>query len=479
MASEVAQRQTGTIEHVHGTGVTPPPVGAVARQHAVAVDIGSTFTKACLVGLDDGHLIAMAAHSTTPDDLRQGLGHVLERLDNADAVRGALVIACSSAGGGLRVAVAGLEEDLTVRAGRYAAMTAGARVVATHCGGLDVAEFADDEPDLVLLTGGLDDGDEKCLLRSAAALAASDLRVPVVIAGNASVADQAARTLARRGITTTVSANVMPAAGVLNVGPARTEIREVFIRHVIGGRQVSGSDELRQTVRMATPDAVLLGTELLAKSWERDVVVIDVGGATTDVHSYVRAPMAQQGGRVRLIPEDAAGRTVEADLGVCSNAASVVEVAQRDGLLSPAQAAAITARLPRPAPSSADTRLDELELAALASRLAAQRHAGRLRARMSPNGVTIESEGRDLRSVSAVVGAGGVFRRVDRCAADEALRAAVSSNEKDRRLMPRSAVPVIDSAYLLSAAGLLSTVAPVTAVKLLERTLPAPSIEPT
>jgi uncharacterized protein (TIGR01319 family) len=448
-----------------------------ARRHAVAVDIGSTYTKACLVGLADGRLMATAAHPTTPQDLREGLGHVLERLDNADAVRDALVIACSSAGGGLRVAVAGLEEDLTVRAGRYAAMSAGARVVRTHSGGLDAADVGNDEPDLVLLTGGLDDGDEECLLRSAEALAASDLRVPVVIAGNATVADRAARSLARRGITATVSANVMPAAGVLNVGPARTEIREVFIRHVIGGRQVTGSSELRQTVRMATPDAVLLGTELLAKSWGRDVVVIDVGGATTDVHSYVRAPTARQGGRVRLIPEDAAGRTVEADLGVWSNAGSLVEVAQRDGLLSPARAAAIAALLPRSDSGSADTCLDDLELACLASHLAVRRHAGRLRVRMSPDGVAIESEGRDLRSVSAVVGAGGVFRCADRPAADEALRAAVRTSEQERSLMPKSAVPVIDSAYLLSAAGLLSTVAPLSAAGLLKRTLPAPAAE--
>ena len=45
--------------------------------------------------------------------------------------------------------------------------------------------------------------------------------------------------------------------------------------------------------------------------------------------------------------------------------------------------------------------------------------------------------------------------------------------------MPKYAAPVIDSAYLLSAAGLLSTVAPASAVKLLERTLPAPAMEAT
>src|SRR6476659_595544 len=100
-------------------GMTSTTAGFSARQHAVAVDIGSTYTKACLVGLGDGRLIATAAHPTTAEDICEGLRTVLERLDNAHG--DALIIACSSAGGGLRVAVAGLEEDLTVRAGRYAA----------------------------------------------------------------------------------------------------------------------------------------------------------------------------------------------------------------------------------------------------------------------------------------------------------------------------------------------------------------------
>ena len=46
-------------------------------------------------------------------------------------------------------------------------------------------------------------------------------------------------------------------------------------------------------VRGATPDVVLTGVELLARGLDEehpgagDVVVVDVGGATTDVHSVV------------------------------------------------------------------------------------------------------------------------------------------------------------------------------------------------
>jgi len=459
-----------------GAGSMKPPA-SVSGQHgrfAVAVDFGSTYTKAALVGLDGGRLIATAAEPTTPGDLREGLKRVVQTLGDREVVDRAVTLACSSAGGGLRVAVAGLEEDLTVRAGHYAAMAAGARVVRTLSGGLDPAALGQDQPDLVLLTGGLDDGNEECLLRSAESLAVSDLRVPVVIAGNAAVADRAARSLARRGISVAVSANVMPAAGVLNVGPARARIREVFIRHVIGGRQINGSSELHEIVRMATPDAVLLGTEIVAKSWNRDVLVLDVGGATTDVHSYASAPMAHQGTRVRLAPEEAASRTVEGDLGVWSNAESLVDVAQREGLLEAGRAASIASRLPRTRSIPTAAQPDDLELAALASRLAVRRHAGRLNTRVTPEGVVVENDGKDLRSVSAVVGTGGVFRRADRRAADEALQAAIRQEEGARRLLPKDAVAVVDKEYVLAAAGLVSTVDAAAARELIRSAMPGP-----
>jgi uncharacterized protein (TIGR01319 family) len=444
-----------------------------AHRLAVAVDFGSTYTKACLVRLEDGRLLATAAQPTTPGDLCEALTQVLDQLAKYEGLENAVVLACSSAGGGLRVAVVGLEEDMTVRAGRYAAISAGARVVRTLSGGLDPAALADDQPDLVMLTGGLDNGDEQCLLESAQALAASDLRVPVVIAGNAAVAHRAANSLSRTGIAVTISPNVMPAAGVLNVDPARGRIREVFIRHVIGGRQVRRSSQLRQIVRMPTPDAVLLGTEILAEAWKRDVLVLDVGGATTDVHSYATAPMARQGMRVRLMPEQLASRTVEGDLGVWSNAESLVDAAQREGLLAADRAAAIASLLPRTPPIPGHAQPDDLELAGLASRLGLRRHAGRLHTRATPDGIVVESRGKDLRSVSAVVGTGGVFRRANRREAEEALLAAIHCPEGERRLLPKRAVPVVDSQYVLGAAGLISTIDAAAAQELVRTSLPA------
>ena len=83
----------------------------------VCVDFGSTFTKASLVDLAEGRLVASASHPTTLPRA-DGSGDVL---DGYDACRAALVeqdpraadaevLACSSAGGGLRIAVLGNEE---------------------------------------------------------------------------------------------------------------------------------------------------------------------------------------------------------------------------------------------------------------------------------------------------------------------------------------------------------------------------------
>jgi hypothetical protein len=103
-----------------------------------------------------------------------------------------------------------------------------------------------------------------------------------------------------------------------------------------------------------------------------------------------------------------------------------------------------------------------------------RRHAGRLHARVTSDGVVVEGEGKDLRSVSAVVGTGGVFRRADRGAAEDALRDAVRNAEHERRLMPADAVPVIDRNYVLAAGGLISTINPAAAVELVTSEIEGP-----
>ena len=85
----------------------------------VCVDFGSTFTKASLVDLADGRIVAAAEHPTTIDtDVLEGYDACLAALVEQDGrAADAPTLACSSAGGGLRIAVVG-NEELVTRRGR-------------------------------------------------------------------------------------------------------------------------------------------------------------------------------------------------------------------------------------------------------------------------------------------------------------------------------------------------------------------------
>ena len=399
---------------------------------AICVDVGSTYTKACLVDLAGGGLIARAEVPTTADtDVLTGLDAAVGQLGGT----GELYV-CSSAGGGLRLAVIGYEALVTAEAGHRVGLSAGAQVVHVAAGPLDgaaVRAVRAARPDVLLLVGGTDGGDGETLLHNAARLAAARIRVPVVVAGNADVREPAAGMLTGRGVPVTVTGNVLPRIGVLDPGPARAAIREVFLRHVIGGKRLSRGPRVRGLVRAATPDAVLAGVELLADRTGAGVLVVDVGGATTDVYSALLPDAEAETGPRR----DVAGtlwrsRTVEGDLGVAVSVPGTL-------------AAAAAAKLPVPAePTPA-------RLAALAATVALRRHTrGR-------------TAGRDLRDVRLVVGSGGVLRH----GGGDAVLDAVLGDTAGGWAPPARPRRMIDSRYVLAAAGLLSHEHPDAAAALL------------
>src|SRR6266540_3233076 len=251
------------------------------------------------VDVTKGELVAAADHPTTVDS------DVLDGLDAAVAALGgrfrdAPLRVCSSAGGGLRLAVVGYESLVTAEAGHRVGLSAGAKVVHVAAGQLDTAAVTalrEARPDIVLLVGGTDGGDDEALRHNAAKLARSRLRTPIVLAGNAHARDDLTALLGTRGRRVLPAENVLPRIGELNPVDARAAIREVFLRHVIGGKKLSRGRRFGNLVRGATPDVVLTAVELLADGpGPSNVVVVDVGGATTDVYS-VLTPDAERDGR--------------------------------------------------------------------------------------------------------------------------------------------------------------------------------------
>ena len=402
------------------------------------VDIGSTYTKAALVELPTGRLLATAQAPTTLDDVVTGVLAATAGFPDVP------VVACSSAGGGLRLAVVGYEELISAEAGHRAALSAGARVVHVAAGRLDDAALRRLKvvaPDVVLLVGGTDGGEASVLRHNAAALAGADRSVPVVLAGNSAVRDDVAAVLRDAGLPVRAAANVIPDIGRLAPESARAAIREVFLEHVIGGARLSADPRLRTWVRTVTPDAVLEGVAALARlradAEVPGVVVLDVGGATTDVYC-VPDPDAEQATLGReAVGVPARRRTVEGDLGVFSGVDDLRASARAEGLA---------------------VRDEPLALGEAAATVALRRHL-RAEAAYGPGGA-------GARGVGLVVLSGGVFRHAEPGAVAGVI-ARLAGDRGGAGTVVSGTDVVVDARYVLAAAGLLAAEHPQAAAGLL------------
>ncbi len=430
----------------------------------LCADVGSTFTKGVLVDVDDGAVLATAAHPTTVDtDVLDGLDAVAADLAEAAGLVGGTqvpaerTLVCSSAGGGLRLAVVGYEREVTAEAGRRVGLSAGAKIVhVAHgpLGGPEVAALRSARPDIVLLVGGTDGGNADVLLHNATRLARTRIGVPVVAAGNAEAASQVRAVLASTGRAVTLTPNVVPRIGVIAPDAARAAIRAAFLTHVIGGKGLSRGPRFADLVRAPTPDAVLSGVEVLADAAGEDVLVVDVGGATTDVYS-VLTPHGEEATIHRdVVAPLWHARTVEGDLGMRWSALGVIDAAEREGLTLSASTiayAAAVAAEPAHLASSPGEWDAERELATTAALVAVRRHARPAMPSERP---------RPLGDVRLVLGSGGVLRHAPSGVADAVLTALTSDHAGGWKV-PRQAGTGVDTAYLLFAVGLLADAHPV------------------
>ncbi|MGZ4466672.1 MAG: glutamate mutase L, partial [Nocardioides sp.] len=293
---------------------------------------------------------------------------------------------------------------------------------------------------------------------------------PVVVAGNVDAQPRVAAALA--GLPHVLADNVVPRIGVLAPDSARAAVRETFLAHVIGGKHLSRRADFTAMVRGATPDVVLTGVELLARGLDDahpgvgDVVVVDVGGATTDVHSVVEVDPEEAQLSREVVATTPVTRTVEGDLGMRWSAGTTVQAAGADGL---AAAAARREADPTYLPETDADRDDDEAIARAAVGLALRRHAGRSRVVVSPEGRVVERTGRDLREVDLLVGSGGVLRHGRPGVADRVLAGSTGRDLEGGWQLPEHARVVVDTDYVLAAAGLLARAHPEAAYRLVLR----------
>jgi uncharacterized protein (TIGR01319 family) len=446
-------------------------------------DIGSTFTKLAVVDLDDpGNHYRAQAPTTVATDVREGFAAAIEGVHRQDGPRfedAAFRAASSSAAGGLALVVSGLVPRLSAEAGRIAARGAGAKLVGTltyRINAEDLEALERWRPDIVLLSGGTDGGDREILLANAAALAVWEDCPAVIVAGNREVAEQATQMLCDGGIRAITVPNVLPELDMLVPEPVRAAIREEFLTNIV---RAKGIDKVRGQLDaeiLPTPGVVLDAVALLAQRlFPGGVVAIEVGGATTNVHSWAPSEL-DDGVVLRGLREPELIRTVEGDLGVRWNAETILELAGDSWIAGhaagdPGELRSYVERIARsPSTLPADERERQFDalLATFAARTAIARHCGRHRQVMLPEGPVLVQEGKDLRRVEAVLGTGGSVIAADEPAT--IVRDALAGGDPFA-LVPGSPEVLIDSDYVLYAAGLLADSHPDTGVELARRSL--------
>lgn len=382
------------------------------------------------------------------DSLRENLG--MERLDYRD------FLATSSAAGGLRMTVHGLVHDMTVKAAREAALGAGANLRMVTSGRLrsgDLTKIREISPNIIMIAGGLDHGERETALYNAERIREMDLSIPVIYAGNIENQDEVREIFRGSGTRLYLVDNVYPRVDVLNVEPARKVIQMVFEEHIVHGPGMGKVREMVTGSILPTPGAVMEASRLLREDIG-DLMVIDVGGATTDVHSVTEG--SEEVRRILLAPEPLAKRTVEGDLGVYINRGNLVDLIGKEELdRAMGFDCAPFLTHPQAVPEAeAEKRLVE-RLTLEAAVISVRRHAGTTRNLYGESsGRKVVAEGKDLTEVRYIIGTGGALTRLP---GGTRILSAISGYGKGTQLFPgKEAEVLLDRDYIMASLGVLS-----------------------
>lgn len=287
--------------------------------HSVIVtDCGSTTTKARLFE-KQGSSWRFTHRGESPttveapiEDVTYGVKNSIKELQEVTGRKflksemlsweeGVLYLSTSSAGGGLQILCAGGVKNYSCGAAERAALGAGAIL-------LDSISFDDHredpelihvirdiKPDMILLVGGTDGGARHFAIKLAELLRAAapkprfgnTLKLPVIFAGNKDSFPEVKEIL--KDISDVFHTdNVLPEISTENIHQAREVIHELFLTHVMS--HSPGYEKLIQSTPcpiLPTPSAVGDMVQVYAKKCNKNVLCVDIGGATTDIFSCI------------------------------------------------------------------------------------------------------------------------------------------------------------------------------------------------
>ena len=450
----------------------------------LVAEIGSTTTVVnAFINLDSDNPVfwaqGQAPTSVLDGDVRIGLQGAIDDLCKKMGIENLeydQMLATSSAAGGLKMTVHGLVYDMTAKAAKEAALGAGGIIHDITVGRLrrtDLARIKEIKPNLILIAGGVDYGERDTAIYNAEMIRSLGLKTPVVYAGN--IENQEEMKLIfdeESGQHLYIVDNVYPKIDTLNVEPCRKVIQEAFEDHIT---HAPGMEHVRDMVNgpiIPTPGAVMECTKLLYDCIG-DVMVIDVGGATTDVHAVAEDSDAVS--RILTAPEPKAKRTVEGDLGVYVNRMKVIESIGEAKLREECENK-LHIDLDKTLESyvAIPKNDDEFKLVERltqeATLRAVERHAGQIRYVYGPSGRQTLAEGKDLTQVKYIVGTGGALTRLPHRV--DIMEMIPKDNQTGMKLYPSEAVKIlVDNDYIMASLGVLSKTHRQGAIKLLGKSL--------
>jgi uncharacterized protein (TIGR01319 family) len=452
------------------------------------IDFGSTFTKSTVISLKDREvLFTFRTPSTVHVDACIGLHHCLDAIEHklgSAVLASSYTLASSSAAGGLRMIVVGLTDSLSMMAGKNAAYGAGAKVIKAYSGKLtktDLDEIYAIRPEIILLCGGYEGGNSSWVLDNALALSRYiGIDAPVVYAGNSAVRDEIRLLFNQWQQPCMIADNIIPSIHELNITSTVAAVREIFMKRITHMKGFDSVTAYVGNIVMPTPAAVLEGVKLLARGTDsfpgwKQIMLADIGGATTDIHTI--APQeAMSGIHVVGSPEPEAKRTVEGDIGVRESINSLMEAADikrmthisglsedrlyqcRERRLADHDFVAVTP----------EERNFEQAAAMEAVRVSARRHAGRLYSGLAGTAQTIQ-KGKNVCHIKAIIGTGGPI--IGSADPKRILQQALRLPSESDVLLPQQAAFYLDTSYIFYAAGLLSRLDKEAAFEILQQSL--------
>lgn len=311
----------------------------------VLSDIGSTTTKTILLDLREGvpKLLGLTHSATTVEkpiaDVRYGIIAAVKALESQAGVRllqagvqeaelkfgeDVTYLTTSSAGGGLQILVIGLTLFDSASSAKRAAYGAGGVILDTFA--IDDKRQAMEQmlamrnlhPDMILLCGGTDGGAISGVLRLAeiVRIAAPEPKfdtagkIPAIYAGNKDAAPLIEK-LISDDFDLHILPNLRPGMEEENLQPSQDKIQQLFMENVM--EHAPGYSKLLPLVGapiIPTPLGVQNSLAIAAGEETRNIFAFDIGGATTDVFTYINTHFH---------------RTVSANLGMSYSALNVLK----------------------------------------------------------------------------------------------------------------------------------------------------------